>query len=985
MNHHRGPRTRCLLLALVASLSACRIDVAPDPSAGLGPTARVLAPVLNEEIGALHLAADGLWAFRPKEKSRLATYEVGQVVAYGDVEEQSRHLFAVTEKHSWGLSLQRLDVDPVEQKGEGAFVPLSTPDANSGDRWGYCVGSGDPATSDCLEKARPGTRWYIYPLNEADRVVVTRERRPNATAPPRHLPVPLVGIVAVGALGTDAHLGEVPARWLAVPGPVLPRPTVPRIAVHSSCRDTVADPRALDAAWLFVDTKPADHPVQVSAAAFEHGTDAFVACESGRARLWIPGLYRRRVDVPGRGFSAPPFLAAGPQDLGTARAEIVRLAARLGSAISTGDFATADYYAERLSRTSNAREVDELLLRSMPAVADGGRPEAAVALGLHATRQEWNAENSAPWVWGMSIAEDTLGAANRAIVRTQTLSEVLDRSGDDLMRGWFVYFWAVEELKKRESAGEVLNTLEAHPLYLLAVRADAARRGGAEGFASLEPEFDRHGARPLLRALAGEDVALPCEGALCVPDVYGRIWAAGHADPLALSRVGKIDLRPGYRVPEQIDDPMAALRTVLAAYPLFQDDDRNAAVDEATQAATQWVGTRCLSGEDATAEISALVRLGIDAALRMEDWQTHPFDATMAWLAIRGIPAACESPDSLSERAAELAENVGSATVPAELLSLWVEHSSGDALRRVLDLGAKYAAKYERGQRCMDWNLALAVANVRASRFDDAAERVDATAACRASDRFEVDLVSAYLNFQRTSTISPDFERRVRERLALVVHEKPDATPCFGAGQLDYHLLPSMSETVAELVRRLPPTPTPPDDELRVVTASDRLSNARESLVEVAQHLDAGRAVDAAKALGHAAESFDALGHAVGRSRVRWVDQTLFGGRATEVAAGQLEPKNALPPTLRKKTLSQALADAKPSPDLELAHAILTGDETKIRALTDAPSARSTFRRFCEAPDERPSGTVIDRGTQGLEKIEIETDESATDPEAGTP
>ena len=71
----------------VAALSGCYMSAAPDPAAGLGPRAKVYAPVLDEVIGALHLDRDGLWVFSSSDKNRAASFAPGQLVAFEDLDE----------------------------------------------------------------------------------------------------------------------------------------------------------------------------------------------------------------------------------------------------------------------------------------------------------------------------------------------------------------------------------------------------------------------------------------------------------------------------------------------------------------------------------------------------------------------------------------------------------------------------------------------------------------------------------------------------------------------------------------------------------------------------------------------------------------------------------------------------------------------------------------------------------------------------------
>jgi hypothetical protein len=955
MKHALGAASFALLI-----LSAgCHLERAPDPQSGLGPESRVVAPVLDDEVGGLFVDEDGTWVFLTDDSARLDSYERGQVVGFGEVDAANRHLFGVLARQPWGLRLQRLDSEPVESRGRGSLIPLNGFDRETGARWGFCAGSGPPDDVACLNEAPPGTRWRLYPLDEA-RLVVD-ETKGSQRAPV--LPIELKGIVAVGALGIDV-IGDTDGDWLAVPTRPMPRPTHPRIVVEPSCGDGWAD-EALDATWIVAEVESVDHPVATASEAYRLGADALIACNDNVTRIAVPGLFRRQVTVPGKDYAIGPLLAARPIDLRRTNSRVSRLVARLGAAISTGDWTSADYWNERLARTIRSREIDRILVDTMATVAAGSRPEAAAYTGRYATRLEWNPRTSPGWLFGMATVEQALGNTKQAIVRSGKIRDALDRSGNDLLRGWFVYFLAANEAAARQSAGDAFETLEPHPLFrLLATATFGARNGATRHLAALDRQFTDANASALHDALNGESIPLEC-GTKCAPDVYGRIWASGVADATDLSRVPRIALRPGYALSDEagattLDDA----RRLLALYPLLDEAEQHQALERFVDATTKWVDSACTPTIEQTEaalpeDLRDLRRYGIDAALRMSDWESHPIDATVAWLAIRGVPAACASTTELFSVSRELAENVGSASVPAQFLELHLKKSPDDELPRVLELAARFATEYERGDRCMRWNLALASALAGAHRLEDAHPWMEATARCDVADRKLIDLVAAYLNFERTTRVSADFGREVRRDIARVIHARIEGDPCVGTRTLDYDLASELPAELRALVTRLQFEPRQSTDELSVVTASDQVATARENLADSLAHLDARRWSEAAKSLGFAADRFESVDHEIGLARTRWLDQFLFSGERPRIAAGETDPKKSLPKELWKEDvpLTEIAAQPGASAELRLAVALLRSDQRVLGAVpTESVAHRDAL---CVAREPAPDDPVV--------------------------
>lgn len=950
-------------VAMLACFVGCHLEGAPDPKAGLGPRTQVVAPVIEDQLGMLFVDDDGTWVFRTDDPARVESYERGQVVAFGDIDTADRHLFGVIAKHNWGLRLQRLDSERVDDRGSGSLIPLNGFDHETGRRWGFCAGSGSPAEADCLRESPPGTRWRLYPLEEARLVVDEVPMASRKRAPV--LPVELIGLVAVGTLDTDV-LGDVRGDWFAVPTAPLPRPTHPRIAVDPACGESLIGGPSLDATWVVAEINDPEHPIETSSEAYRLGADTLVDCDAKNVRISVPGLYRRRLPVPGQDHAVGPLLAAGHIELRRGSVDTARLVARLGGAIATGDWASADFWNERLARHASTRTIDTVLVDSMASVAQGGRPEAAAYTGRYAIRLDWNPETSPAWQFGMAAVEEALGNKKNAIVRATKIPDAIDRSGDDVLHGWFAYFWALGELTNRDTVGETLEALKDHPEFRMIATATLARRtGGERSLDQTRQDFVDAGAGALHDALAGRDVAMSCDRK-CAPDVYGRIWAAGSVEPQALSRVPRIDLRPGYRLGERPEGeaPMKTAARLLAVYPLLDEADQRETLQQMVDATLAWTDATCsptleTPSEQPADDLTTLRRLGVDAALRMTDWKSHPIDATMAWLAIRGVPAACSSTAELVARSRELADNIGSASVPARFLELHLKKTPDERLPNVLAGAASFATDFERGQRCVDWNLALAAGLAEARRFEDARPWLEATARCDVIQRETIDLVAAYLNFERTAAISSDFGRKVRARLARVVHASVADDRCVATQSLKYRLTPELPETIRGLVARLDFEPRPTEGELQVVTATDQVATALENLQDTSKRLDAREWVDAAKSLGWARDRFETVEHEVGLARVRWLDEYLFGGEQERVASGAVKPEERLPGVLleKKAKFSEVAAAANAPAALRLAHALISSDADAIAKLASKDIVHR--EELCAAPSPRPEGSIV--------------------------
>lgn len=950
----------------IAAATSCAIAVAPDPSSGLGPPATVTSPLADEAIGTLFPTSDGTWAFIPRELARSKAFKPGQIAAFGEDPEDPRNLFGVVEVTPWGVSLQRLDAEPPSDARGGVLVPLAQGDADTVAQWGYCIGSGPLADSSCVAKFSASTggtlgdgrRWSIYPTDRDG--VLKIDAKPSSSPT---LPIHLVAQVYRGELGESSVGGELPAHWLAVPTMAqVARPTTPRIAVAPSCSASNGWDIGLagksNADWFKAEITPPKNTVQVSSEAVRLGADALVWCDGQDVRVAVPALFRPRIAVSGRDFDAPPLLGAKIHTVGKRNADAVGTIARLGGAVSTGDWASADVLAEQLVRTfGSTRPVETIAVDTMTAVAEA-RPEAAARLGQWATRQQWNQANSAAWQLGTSRVEANLGKRKESITRTADIVDVLQR-GDSDARVFMTYFGLRPRLTAGARGRDATNALvDAPELQLL---ARAVRSLDAPNFATLSSEFADAGATPLFEAMAGTIAPLRCDANACAGDVYGRLWASGTLPAAALTAVGRVDLRPGYRGAATSAElpPLDQLAAHVALAPLLDEEDAARNEEQATAALVAWAHGDC-AGDTATVRA-----IGRESARRADEDDAR----LLRWATSSALDAACADAAALTAAVGELGEVAGRNDAPLALWEHKIAQSTTNTLA-VVEGAAAFASTHERGERCATWTTALAAGYLQAQRADRARHWVEQSLRCDVEDRSDIEFLAAFLNFQHTTTTLADFGPQTRQRLRHAVHTTPTSS-CIGLDPIGYDVAQDLPDATRAIIARLDIPAAPPSSELTLVTANDRLRHAREDMAKLVAQLDAREFVQASETLGHALATFQSLSHEVGIARVRWVDEVVFGAKARDIARGELTFNEVGHAALRR----DGVFSAREEPELRAAAALLqTTDAATLPSLQQWP-ARATL---CElAPRETP-GLVLDtvdgklKDVRNIGELEVE-------------
>ena len=922
---------------------SCQTAAPADPDTRVGSMVEVYAPVATDRIGDMFVQEDGFWAFRTTDATRIKSYRRGALVAFGDLNQRDRHLYAVISQHQWGVRLQRLDTNPVSSRSSGALIPLSQVDRQTGARWSFCAGSGPPQEDPCLTESPVGTRYRLYPRSDV-RLKLADERS-AAT-----FPVVLSGIATNGAFGVDVVSIDPPTEWFAIAETGLhPRPTRPRIAVDPAC-DAIGSAHrdSLDAQWIRTPVTAPENALQTMSEAVRLGADALVWCDKRGAHVGVPTLMRPGIVVPGGDIAVPPMLGARTQTFG-AQSTGVDFVARAGAAFATGDFATGDYVIEAAVRAGHAgKRMEAVLVDAMGGVSAGGRPEAAARYGGFATRKQWNPKNSAPWQLGMAHVEMGLGDRQGAITRAGELADVFERAGDERLFKWFQWFVIADKLRAGASPREVLGALDSTPALKLAAEADRLHTRG-DPLTDLQARFAEQNAMDAYSAFAGELQPLSCDGSRCAADVYGRLWSGGNVDPVALTRVRPAFLAPGYDAQFAVSDDIQTVIRIAAVHPLLPLQVSESSAEIAADTAVRWAAGGCSKAASNGPEFDTLRKLGTDIMLRVPDPQVA--DQMMAWVAAEGVPSICLQTEGLVDRAKAVAESIGPSEVPAKLLAFHVERATNKDALAVTEAAAHYAVEWERAELCAHWVVAIAAAYADAQDYDRGRQWIQQASRCDVADRSTIDLVAAFLAFQRTARASPDWSEQTVEVLKRITHSAVPGDVCAGAEPLEYRITPSLPAEVRQLVERFEPGSRPTQAELSLVTAADRVASAAGHLARINDQLEARDFSGAAKSLEYARKGFLSVSHEVGLARVRWLESTVFGGKSTEIVADPaLFAKHGLP-MLRKPKTTLSGAASSGDPDASLARAISTDGVGDLQAQV------TNRKALCEV-EVTPEGTV---------------------------
>lgn len=877
---------KLLLFALIGLLSSCQWAIPPDPAEGMSKPIQIVAPVLNENLGALFLTDEGLWAWRPesKKKDRVGL-ETGQVVVFGDLEETRRHVFAVVDTFDWGAILQRLDSTPIAARTSGSLVPLSGLGFQTAKRWNFCTGFGEKVDENgCIQDGSAGMLWDVYPLKSSERLL-TRE----ADAP--SMPIPRAQLVWSGA--TQIIHGSLPdeaAGWLAVPASISPRPPLPSVLVSPECpKYEFADIRVVRAVNSGRDI------LSSTSTAYQHGVDAIFHCNADEITAVLPVLFRRTLPATERRLAIPSMLSIEPLEIEvkpSKASDVIRAYAYLGA----GDAASADYYLERaIDRMDDSEEFG---VRSMDVAASVGRPEVAVRRGRQATDSSWNREANPFWQLGLAHVLRALRMTGEFNEKITQIPSAASSAGEANFSGWLAWI----ELRRKLDAGapprnvgldELLDRTSSPDfgVWRTAFKFEVLRRREIADIETLKEELDEAKASALYNAFVEPTEPRRCDED-CRLDAYGRTWPRlATLDPAARLEVAErapwASFTPGYDLKVDLESMEsgfdAGQKTRFWAATLGFLTEENA--DIARQKMIDAVVALASNCDPTSLDEVALAARAIEASITGDD------DESTRWLGTTGLVTACRGLEALGEAAATYPRSMGPDAPSALYAALLARAADAELYRRTLLAAARYGSEHERGPRCEHWNLSLAAAAAQAGRLEAAGTFASAAAECRTSEFATTEsVILAFLNFERTRSISRDFSKEVIEEVEELVHQRLPEGACAGLLPLRYDILSRLSPEVRETANRLQLVRKPIED-LDLVKASDSVTEARKALTSAQKALSERRPGDAWNALRTAREGFGKVRHLPGLALTDFLIESAFGDEYDE--AKDSKPREA--------------------------------------------------------------------------------------------
>lgn len=842
---------RFFLLFAVVTSTACAHNLAPTEDALLTNPVSIVAPVLEEDLGALALIEDGRWAFQTGDDATSPEWERGQIVAFGDLDEQRRHLFVVISTHSWGGFLQRIDNDPVDVRRSGSLVPLARLDRQVAKRWGVCAGTGDPTVHPCIEDAPIGTRWDIYPA-DGPRLTLVEDSGDALVLPARR------GAQLHTSSTGATLLGEVPPGWIAVPRVESRPPARSLVLAHPNCRGKIDD----DTPMVDIEVRdfaPPETFFETEAVAYETGSDGFVHCDDDDIVLHVPGLTRRGWTRAG-GKAVGPFLSAFAPHKLAATPATVPLALQFIGSLGAGDIAAADFWLERLLLVTDDDSMARLGRDAMQVTVEAGRVEGAVRQGSQSTSAQWNRENDPRWGLGFAAVEDALGRTREFVERRSELEKRASRAKDDEVLAAIYWYQAVETLGATggmpavEKLTAALTKRELGELKP-AVVWRATERGWLTPEKAIEAvTLDERG-RLFIAAAAGDVTPLECTEGDCHYDVYGRRFLgkkelSGLSDKLL--HVGTSDFAPGYAARlADVEDP----EILVALLPLV--DDRR--------------GVR-----DTLVEFAVNCDADADGALALA--RELPDDASASWFLGAGRRAFCKDLSSLiavskewigdRREVREDRRRVVSAMIDRRLFRMkdGLEMAKGASF--LAELGGQTGA-------CERWNVALAVAHLRAGRTESANDFTETALSCERVGEISTRM-AAFVNFDRTRSVSSSFEPPVRRAVEVAARRIVPGDACVATEPEEWDWGQIVTERMESVVRAIE-VPPAEEDAVMLATATRTLESAertRAELLEAMKALDAPAVHEAMSALE---TDYAAIDYKPGIRRAEFMRRHLVG------------------------------------------------------------------------------------------------------------
>ena len=850
-------------------LSACAWSAPPSSEDALVGPVRLTPPAQEEVRAQLYLLEQGWWVMREEEPlAPGARLTPGQLVVATDPDGPT-HLFTVALSREWGALLQRLDRGPIDTEAPLEIVarPLEGEDGPLAPALGGCLGQRDPAESDCLEQAPPGTRWDLYARAPGSGAL--RVRPPEESQ--RRSPAPRVGVAHRTLEGVEVHAaGPTPAAWLAVARRELaPPPPRPILAAAPACAPEL-EAWAGERATILrapLDEPPVDDlPTGISARALALGADAWITCEGDRVEVAAATLGRPWLRSASGEPAGPALLGAAPLALRLEdRGALGPLVLGFGL-VAQGEADLAALYLT--SATQAARgEMSARLGLGAAQLAALGRPGAGLRLAWASTRGSWNRRETPGWGLTRIAVMASLGRERERLVAEEELIELAQRRREEPLLGWLIWRGlALEEIVGRGRAADEIDALaevfveaelpEDHArrwrlaLHLLHAlgRPPEARPDRPDGLAG------SLGLGELWEAARGRAAPLDCpaEAPRCPVDVYGRrlpaaLARAGGAPAVLLeplARTARASLRPGFS--SHTLDPSAG-STPLGALALAQFTRPSRAQVLALFSRT---GGALAAGPGGPLceESARTAAIGEGFAARLDRGGDR--ERALTWLMARGILAGCQGVGVLVQalpRAEALTDPI------LALLAGWARAQQEPAARfALLEVHSELAAEHAAGSSCRRAHLALALAELASGRFERAARSATRASNCPEDGRGEgteqTSLVHALIHVEQYGRL-PGSMHEVAARALARSRRAIEETPCPGLAQqrTSQALREALDPELSELVG--PARLEPNEDELRLMGAAESAQLAHESLDRARQALRRGDRAEMAAAL----------------------------------------------------------------------------------------------------------------------------------------
>ncbi len=876
-----------LILVAVLVLAGCQHALPPKPEDALFQPMEVEAVVLEETIGDLFIEADGLWSFVHENAKRAPTLVEGQVVGFGknDEDENFRHIFVVVLIRDWGARLQRLDVDPIDATNKGPLVPLNTLDPNTATRWRFCVGINAKVDSaECIRKSAPGTIFHVFNLKTKNRFSVTESDA---------LPVSRSAVLWVGREVISE--GDITgSNWIAIPGKPAPRPAIPRVGIDSTCSFTVPNSTK-------VEMTAVEHMLSVESEAYRLMVDGLVWCDDDTAQVAVPALHRQFLPSSEPRLQTPAVLSIRPFQLEAAKAQ---LWVRAAGYMATGDFTFADFLVEKALIEEPS---GELSLLSMDLATSASRPESAIRRGFKGTSKSWNRDADPYWNMGMARVDFLMGDKGSYTERMKTVPELALNTNDTELTGFLILSELRQKLKDDVPAQSIaldeLLERTSDPVFTkwqLLYRSETIRHAKElEKLDALRVDFQDAEAEAILDGYMGKGVDQPCPEA-CHVDAYGRrfiAWWEKGPNTADAERTPRARFGPGFRPPSN-DALIKGLKTVqgverlrlATAFARLSPTTKHETVyDVMTQSAVSIADdyqAKRISGPEVMGGLRASLASMVDVSGPLADAEK--------WLVERGVRALCKSDEDFAQAAALLKKNPGFLHPAVKVYHARIESAQDPKTRLVaMQLGAVIAEKFEGESHCRNWNLSLAIIAAQSGRREYALTHANKAAACAFAKTRETEaLIQAYLNYERTLSVSKDYDRVVRQKLLGAVRQEVPKDACAGLVPMNFDVLGVADDEIRKLIKGIELERKKPQ-ELEVVNASDFLYDAQIELESARTAITEGRTDDAVKHFESAASLYSKLGHIPGMKRVAFLQQTASLGKPTKAVKRMMKGEAA--------------------------------------------------------------------------------------------